>query len=63
MILFFGKPKNPITALQIETKLEDVAIEKIVWLLDAPWLDKESISGTFIGPRATMITPWSTNAV
>ena len=63
MILFFGKPKNPITALQIETKLEDVAIEKIVWLLDAPWLNKESISGTFIGPRATMITPWSTNAV
>jgi len=63
MILFFGKPKNPITALQIETKLEDVAIEKIVWLLDAPWLDIESISGTFIGPRATMITPWSTNAV
>ena len=63
MILFFGKPKNPITALQIETKLEDVAIEKIAWLLDAPWLDKESISGTFIGPRATMITPWSTNAV
>ena len=63
MILFFGKPKNPITALQIETKLEDVAIKKIAWLLDAPWLDKESISGTFIGPRATMITPWSTNAV
>ena len=63
MILFFGKPKNPITALQIETKLEDVAIEKIVWLLDAPPLNKESISGTFIGPRATMITPWSTNAV
>ena len=63
MILFFGKPKNPITALQIETKLEDVAIKKIAWLLDAPWLDKESISGRFIGPRATMITPWSTNAV
>ena len=63
MILFFGKPKNPITALQIETKLEDVAIEKIVWLLDSPWVNKESISGTFIGPRATMITPWSTNAV
>ena len=63
MILFFGKPKNSITALQIDTKLEDVAIGKIVWLLDAPWLDKESISGTFIGPRATMITPWSTNAV
>jgi phosphoribosylformylglycinamidine synthase len=63
MILFFGKPKNPITALQIESKLEDVAIEKIVWLLDSPWVNKESISGTFIGPRATMITPWSTNAV
>ncbi|MGY8966221.1 MAG: phosphoribosylformylglycinamidine synthase, partial [Flavobacteriales bacterium] len=26
-------------------------------------VNKESISGTFIGPRATMITPWSTNAV
>ena len=63
MILFFGKPKNSITALQIETKLEATAIEKLVWLFDDPWLNKESISGTFIGPRATMITPWSTNAV
>ena len=63
MILFFGKPKNSITALQIEIKLEATAIEKLVWLFDDPWLNKESISGTFIGPRATMITPWSTNAV
>ena len=63
MILFFGNPKNSITALQTETKLEAAAIEKLVWLLDASLLNKESISGTFIGPRATMITPWSTNAV
>ena len=63
MILFFGNPKNSITALQTKTKLEAAAIEKLVWLLDASLLNKESISGTFIGPRATMITPWSTNAV
>ena len=63
MILFFGNPKNSIIALQTETKLEAAAIEKLVWLLDASLLNKESISGTFIGPRATMITPWSTNAV
>ena len=63
MILFFGNPKNSIIALQTETKLEAAAIEKLVWLLDASLLNKESIYGTFIGPRATMITPWSTNAV
>ena len=63
MILFFGNPKNSITALQTKTKLEAAAIEKLVWLLDASLLNKESIYGTFIGPRATMITPWSTNAV
>ena len=63
MILFFGAPETTIIALQTKTSLDTTATEKLSWLLDAPWVNQEIISGFFIGPRASMITPWSTNAV
>ena len=63
MILFFGAPETTIIALQTKTPLDTTAIEKLSWLLDAPWVNQEIISSFFIGPRASMITPWSTNAV
>jgi len=38
--------------------------EKLVWLFgNQPLINKKNIEGSFVGPRATMITPWSTNAV
>jgi phosphoribosylformylglycinamidine synthase len=37
---------------------------KLQWLFgDAPLLSEKVIKGSFVGPRSTMITPWSTNAV
>ena len=63
MILFFGAADTTLIALQTNTSLDTPAIEKLSWLLDAPWLNQDNILGFFIGPRASMITPWSTNAV
>ena len=63
MILFFGAPETTIIALQTKTSLNPADIEKLTWLLNAPWVNQELISGFFIGPRSSMITPWSTNAV
>ena len=63
MILFFGAADTTIIALQTNTPLDTPAIEKLSWLLDAPWVNQDNILGFFIGPRVSMITPWSTNAV
>lgn len=64
MILFFGNPKTKVYAVQTNTELSKEDISKLVWLFgDQPKIDAASIDAFFIGPRAAMITPWSTNAV
>ncbi|MDG1023041.1 MAG: phosphoribosylformylglycinamidine synthase [Flavobacteriaceae bacterium] len=63
MILFFGAPETTIIALQTNTPIDATAIDKLSWLFDAPWVNQQLVPGFFIGPRANMITPWSTNAV
>ena len=63
MMLFFGTPQTTIFALQTSSKISDESIKKLTWLLNTDWIDQKVIPGFFIGPRATMITPWSTNAV
>lgn len=63
MILLF-RSNNTIYAVQATTALSQENIAKLSWLFgDAEYLDVPSLSGTFIGPRREMITPWSTNAV
>jgi len=64
MILFFRGRSNNVFAVQSDKKPEPVDIDKLEWLFSgAKLLDSETITGTFIGPRKEMITPWSTNAV
>lgn len=64
MILFFGNPEKLVYALHTITPLSPENLDKITWLFgNAPQLNKEQIKGKFIGPRTTMISPWSTNAV
>ncbi len=64
MILFFGNPESHVFAVQVKDNLSNEDINKLVWLFgQEPLLDLEIITKEFIGPRATMITPWSTNAV
>jgi phosphoribosylformylglycinamidine synthase len=68
MISFFGNKTNTIFAIQTQEKLSSETISKLNWLFaDAHQIEKSVLDniGTdfFIGPRATMVTPWSTNAV
>ena len=64
MILFFGNPSDVIFAVQSSKSIFAKDIEKLQWLFGVqPLLKKSVITDFFIGPRTTMITPWSTNAV
>jgi phosphoribosylformylglycinamidine synthase len=68
MISFFGNKTNTIFAVYSQENLSAETIAKLNWLFaDAHQIEKSVLDtlGTdfFIGPRATMITPWSTNAV
>lgn len=63
MIHFFGDPTLKIFGVQKSTELSQEDINKLTWLFgNQPKLDRASLDAFFIGPRAAMITPWSTNA-
>ncbi|MCH7785000.1 MAG: phosphoribosylformylglycinamidine synthase [Bacteroidetes bacterium] len=64
MIHFFGDVKNIVFTVQSYIPLSNKDIEKLQWLFaNQPKIEKSAIADFFVGPRATMITPWSTNAV
>ncbi len=64
MIHFFGNPKATVYAVQTSQNLTSEDIEKLVWLFGSSQkIEASTIDAFFIGPRAAMITPWSTNAV
>ena len=64
MIYFFGNPARSLFAVQTKQNLDPLIQEKLVWLFGNKTLINEKIiKGNFVGPRASMITPWSTNAV
>ncbi|WP_396178423.1 phosphoribosylformylglycinamidine synthase [Flavobacterium sp.] len=69
MIHFFGNQEQTVFAVQIsnpETSGEIAAedISKLNWLFgDVNKIEKSVLTDFFVGPRAAMITPWSTNAV
>ncbi len=64
MIHFFGNTSSTVFAVQTTKELSNEAIEKLTWLFgNQPKIDALSIDAFFIGPRAAMISPWSTNAV
>jgi phosphoribosylformylglycinamidine synthase len=64
MIHFFGNVKNTVFAVQTSAPISNIDIQKLEWLFGNQKKINESVlTDFFIGPRATMITPWSTNAV
>ena len=64
MLLFFGKKKTKIFVVQTYTDLSAINIKKLEWLFgEVPFINSREIRGSFIGPRPSMISPWSTNAV
>lgn len=64
MIHFFKNKANTHYAVQFSEDFSSETLEKLQWLFgEAQYLGTNTIEGNFIGPRAVMITPWSTNAV
>jgi len=64
MILFFGTSDTSIFAVQTNKKLTSEDLQKLTWLFgNQAQIDQPTIDRFFVGPRAAMITPWSTNAV
>nr|MCU0359587.1 phosphoribosylformylglycinamidine synthase [Bacteroidia bacterium] len=64
MIHFFGNQTNTLFAVQTKGEMSSETIQKLNWLFgDAHKIENTSVRDYFVGPRAAMITPWSTNAV
>ena len=64
MIHFFGSQETKIFAVQTNNELSQEDINKLNWLFgNQAKIQASTLDAFFIGPRATMITPWSTNAV
>jgi phosphoribosylformylglycinamidine synthase len=69
MIHFFGNESNTVFAVQTQNvssadEMSAETISKLNWLFaNAHKIEKSVLTDFFIGPRAAMITPWSTNAV
>ena len=64
MIHFFGNTNSKIFAVQTTKELTAKTISKLTWLFaNEPKIAASTIDAFFVGPRAAMITPWSTNAV
>ena len=63
MILYFKDKFETIFAVDSSIELNEIDLKKLEWLFVAKHINKSSISSNFIGPKKTMISPWSTNAV
>ena len=64
MIHFFGNATKNVFAVQAPKLLSKDTVTKLSWLFaNQPKIELEVLKSSFIGPRAAMITPWSTNAV
>ena len=64
MIHFFGNINSKLFAVQTKKELTNDDKPKLTWLFgNEPKIEQASIDAFFVGPRAAMVTPWSTNAV
>ena len=64
MIHFFEYQSKTVFAVQTQNDLSAQDISKLNWLFgNSNKIEKSVLTDFFVGPRAAMITPWSTNAV
>jgi phosphoribosylformylglycinamidine synthase len=64
MIHFFENQSKTLFAVQTQNLLLAQDISKLNWLFaNSNKIEKSVLTDFFVGPRATMVTPWSTNAV
>jgi len=63
MIHFFGDKATKVFAVQTAQEITQEDINKLTWLFgNQPKIEAASLDAFFVGPRAAMVTPWSTNA-
>ncbi|UBZ14226.1 phosphoribosylformylglycinamidine synthase [Flagellimonas marinaquae] len=63
MIHFFGDKATKVFAVQTAQEIAQEDTNKLIWLFgNQPKIEAASLDAFFVGPRAAMITPWSTNA-
>jgi phosphoribosylformylglycinamidine synthase len=63
MIHFFGDVSSTIYAVQTVQEFNTTDEQKLTWLFgNRSKIHTASIDAFFVGPRAAMVTPWSTNA-
>ena len=64
MVLFFKDKNELIYAVDSSETLDSKNISKLEWLFVSRFLNYSEISSKkFLGPKKTMVSPWSTNAV
>lgn len=64
MIHFFENQSKTVFAIYTQNEISAQDISKLNWLFaNSNKIEKSVLTDFFVGPRATMITPWSTNAV
>jgi phosphoribosylformylglycinamidine synthase len=64
MIHFFENQSKTVFAVHTQNEISAQDISKLNWLFaDSHKIEKSVLTDFFVGPRATMVTPWSTNAV
>jgi phosphoribosylformylglycinamidine synthase len=69
MIHYFENQSKAVFAVQTQNVLSEIEmpaqdISKLNWLFaDSNKIEKSVLTDFFVGPRAAMVTPWSTNAV
>ena len=63
MIHFFGDTATKVFAVQTAQEITIENEKKLSWLFGKqPKINLASLDAFFVGPRAAMVTPWSTNA-
>lgn len=64
MIHFFGNSTQTVYAVETQNIINATDVEKLNWLFGGGQkIEKDTLTDSFVGPRAAMVTPWSTNAV
>lgn len=48
--------------VQSKRELSAKEVDSLEWLFEAKYKPKTSITGSFVGPKVQMLSPWSTNA-
>ena len=64
MISFFESKDQSVFAVQTKKSFSENEIKKLEWLFgNATFISDPKVNRDLIGPRAAMVSPWSTNCL